>query len=566
MIRFFEDCYIDRRVEGDFMSKWLTLIFTGLIISAIAAQEPQYVLYDWDEPGSWTVCDVEGYIRQATLEFDSKGVAHVLFTHEETEGCRLYYTSNETGEFVDPVPLLLMDTGCQVMESRIGPDDALHLVWLDETYPDNIWPKGWIRYLKVQDGAVASNLVLFQHPDGAYHLSFDLDRSGNVFAVTELAERILTVERYQKNVDPQIVFLRIIDGQVQDPIIRRFYDKQSDYVNPIIHVAESGIVYFLAQYWGPPLLLTYLEGEFTEPIPVTDKVNEGSYPAKMITDQTGDLHIYFTEWPSMNYPQYPLWHIISTDCGVTFSEPDLLVSTSDLLVFVSRPLILPDNTPFVATRTRRLSGGSLFCHGYYHLDRGYGYGNPFWLGGGLGAFHGGYEIEPQIRIRSGYRLSALKAYFSRDAQYVYHSRLTINNFELKQFEQPHVLINSIDVFLSVLDKGDRMRLALDIYNPRPEPLEADLAIVMEFEGVQDGIYYFLSFDGGLPVLTTDYRTLRLTLPPGWSCQNVPVLELDVSLLYGIISGVIWHSYAALIDPETGLMLGELSTARTRITF
>ena len=544
------------------MSKWLVTIHLVLIIFGVSAEEPQYVRYYWDEPGNQTVCDVEGYIRQTALEFDSKGVAHVLYTHEETDGLRLYYTSNETGEFSDPVPLLLMETGCQMMESRIGPDDALHLVWLDETYPDNLWPKGWIRYLKVQDGAVTSNLVLFQHPDGAYHLSFDLDRSGNVFAVTGLREQTPTVGRYQKSANHRIVFLRIIDGQVQEPIIRRFHDNQFDYVNPIIHVSDSGIVYFLTQYWGPPILLTYQEEEFTKPVPVTGKLNEKGYPSKMITDQTGDLHIYFSEY---DYPQHPLWHTKSTDCGVTFSKPDLLVNTSERLKFVSQPVILPDNTPFVTTRTMYFTGGRLLCRGYYHLDRGYGYGNPFYIGGSFGSFPG-YDIEPQIRKRSGYKLSALTAYVRRDAQYVYHSQLSIENYELQQFEQPHVLITTIDVYLSVLDWGDRMRVALDIYNPLPEPLEADLAIVMEFEGVQNGTYYFFSFDGNQPVLTTDYQTMRLTLPPGWSCQNVPIFELDVSLLYGIIPGVIWHSYAGLIDPETGLLLGDFSKARTRITF
>lgn len=102
------------------MSKWLVTIHLVLIIFGVSAEEPQYVRYYWDEPGSWTVCDVEGYIRQTALEFDSKGVAHVLYTHERPHGLRLYYTSNETGEFSDPVPLLLMETGCQMMESRIG--------------------------------------------------------------------------------------------------------------------------------------------------------------------------------------------------------------------------------------------------------------------------------------------------------------------------------------------------------------------------------------------------------------------------------------------------------------
>lgn len=542
------------------MSKWVSLIYILLIISAVAAQEPQYVLYDWDEPGRWIVCDVEGYIRQTALEFDSKGVAHVLFTHEETEGLRLYYTNNETGAFGSPVPLILMETGCQVMESRIGPDDALHLVWLDETYPGNVYTYGWVHYLKIMDSAVTSNLVLFQPPDGAYHLSFDLDRSGNVFAVTELPEW------KQEDLDIQMVFLRIIDGQVQDPIIRHFYDGQFDYINPIIHVADSGVVYFLSQYFGPPLLLTFKEGEFTEPVPITDKNNFASWPLKMITDQTGDLHIYFTEYDYMNYPQYPLWHTESRDCGMTFSEPDLLVNTSELLLFVSQPVILPDNTPFVATRTMYSTGGSLLCDGYYHLDRGYGYGNPFYLGGFFGSFPVAYDIEPQLRQRSGYRLSALTAFIRRDVQYVYHSQLAIENYELQHFEQPYVLINVIEPYLTLLDKGDTMRVALDVYNPLPESLEADLAIVTELPGIQPDVYYFLSFDGGQPVLTTDYRTLRLTLPPGWSCQNVPVYELDVSLLYGSITGVKWYWYAGLIDPGTGRSLSNISEIYTWILF
>ncbi len=539
------------------MSKWLVTIHLVLIIFGVSAEEPQYVRYYWDEPGSWTVCDVEGYIRQTALEFDSKGVAHVLYTHEETDGLRLYYTSNETGEFSDPVPLLLMETGCQMMESRIGPDDALHLVWLDETYPDNFETYGWVHYLKIVAGAVTSNLVLFQHPDGAHHLSFDLDRSGNVFAVTELAEH------KPEGWDFRMVFLRVIDGQVQEPIIMHFVERSSNWLSPIIHVADSGIVYFLTQSWGPPILRTFQEGEFTKPVPVTGKLNEKGYPSKLITDQTGDLHIYFSEY---DYPQHPLWHIKSTDCGVTFSKPDLLVNTSEDLEFVSQPIILPDNTPFVTTRTMYFTAGSLLCSGYYHLDRGCGYGNPFYIGGSFGTLHGGYDIEPQIRKRSGYKLSALTAYVRRDDQYVYHSRLSIENYELQQYEQPHVLITTIDVYLSVLDRGDRMRVALDIYNPLPEPLEADLAIVMEFEELQNGIYYFFSFDGDQPILTTDYRTMRLTLPPGWSCQNVPIFELDVSLLYGIITGVKWHSYAGLIDPETGLLLGDFSKACTWIAF
>jgi len=483
----------------------------------------------------------------------------VLFTHEGTEGLRLYYTNNEPGEFTNPVPLLLMDTGCQVMESRIGPDDALHLVWLDETYPDNIWPKGWIRYLKIQDGAVTSNLVLFQHPDGAYNLSIDLDQSGNVFAVTELPEH------KQEDLDIQMVFLRIIDGQVQDPIIRHFYDEQYDFVNPIIHVANMGAVYFLSQT-GRPRLLRYHDGYFTAPVHITDKLNHSSWPIKMITDQTGDLHIYFTENDYMNYPQYPLWHTESTDCGATFSEPDLLVDTSELMLFVSQPVILPDNSPFVATRTIYSTGGSLLCHGYYHLDRGYGYGNPFWLGGSFGSFPVACDIEPQIRQRSGYRLSALSAYIRPEDQNVYYSKLSIKNYELQQFKQPYVLINVIEPYLTLLDKGDTMRVALDVYNPLPEPLEADLAIVTEFPGIQADVYYFLSFDWGQPVLTRDYRTLRLTLPPGWSCQNVPVYELDVSLLHGSITGVKWYWYAALIDPGTGRLLSNLSDIYTWILF
>lgn len=538
------------------MSKRLILFYIGFIVSIVAAQEPEYVGYTKDIPNSLFVCDIKGQIQQTALEFDSKDIAHVLFTNKETDDLWLYYTNNESGRFSDPAPLLLMDTGCKMMESKIGPDDALHLVWQDEFNPTSQPAKGWIRYLKILDGAILSNLVLFQHPEGACNISFDLDRLGNVYVVADLAEQIAHYWDYQT------VFARVIDGQVQDPIIRRLHDKKNHYAAPIIHVTDTDIIYILLRGWGL-LLLKYQDGNFTEPVLITNKSLSTLYSATMISDQTGDIHVYY-----IKYLSDTLLHTKSEDCGNTFLTPDHLVEGVELQ-FVSQPIILPDNTPLVVKRSKFVPYGDDYSIGYYQLDRGYGYGNPIEFDGEyFGSRSGNYSdinIEPQVRKRSGFGLSALIGNIYKNDQKELFSKLNIDNYKLQQLDKPHVLITSNAASIYGLGKNYIIRIAMDIYNPLPELLEADLAIMMQFKLIQDDVYYFFSIDGDQPMLTTDYRAMRVSIPPGQSFQNLPFLEFNTDMLYGIIVSVDWHFYVGLIDPETRLPLGDITHTHAKIS-
>ena len=522
---------------------------------SVSSEDAPYIQFDYNFD-QVEVCTVDGMFDFITFELDSSGTVHVFYVLEVEETQRLFYSHNTFGGFSEPVELLVMDTGCQQMLSRIDGMDHIHLIWLDETgeHEDFL---GNIHYMEIENGVILNNRVV--HEDrNAFLLDMDIETDGDI----HISFDYLNYEEY----DFYIGYL-YSQNKVLQPLVTRLFDPNDNYHTHFsMKVTPDGQhAYFIGNSEGlhpgsELYLLEYSDGNFKDLVMISD-LNADGYPwvPQLALDLEGNLHAYFAQWGL--FVPYPIWHSMSSD-GQTWTEADMISSVPVYLQCMQDPICFPDNSMALVNYFIEHHSG-FFYNQYIQVDRGFGYGNPRLINP---AFSRTFTdtFVPIMRNKGGYIIYTLSVrvtggYPTDTAQLIFMTS------HLKNYEDVTIELHTVDTWqLTSLNYSSTMRAALDIYNPRETPVEAELVMVTEFcTGELRDIYYYLSDVNGFPTFQLDYYSFPLTIPPGWWIQNVPIFEQYLGPLWELDKWS-WCWYAALLDPATGELIGDLSCYRSSI--
>ncbi len=321
-------------------------------------------------------------------------------------------------------------------------------------------------------------------------------------------------------------------------------------------MGAGGRPYFLL-VGGTVYLCTFVEGSFSDLRVVYDiRGTTGNQSEFLIDRERGVMHVLVRgSWGGKGgFLEY----VRSTD-GEVFTAPERFVDDEFQSRFVSRPQLLEDGTLLVAYYEETWVSDFWAHDVFYNVYRGFGLGSPRLLAD-TGWFDT-WSAPPVLRRFSGDGIGVV----GFDARYDYrhdwrlHMELYLYEGAPLDVRQPLADAQPKDLGQGLcFSSGDTFWVSLDLYNPLDEPLEAELVVVTNVTLGGGPDYYFLSADPVFPSFQKEFYSFPVVLAPHEVHQNFRFFEFYFDTIYYQYAGLFWDWYAALLDPQTGELIGDYS--------
>ncbi len=513
----------------------VSIILTGWLAPVVNAGFIHYEL-DWGTTlGSRPDCFV--------FNFDPNDTGIGIYTLYNDPDTQLFMFKLVDHSVSDPVVMAEIPGRCLDLNGSGGPDGTFHLCWRDED--------GCLWYTRFQNdsiidpvcldtaGSVASDtprIDVDSHND--VHIGFPGGEGDIIYIHSDgiefhAAERIVITPD-----DPKILWMDLA-------------------------VAGTGTVHFICTTPDKQLMLWSHDGtEFSIPEPVPGAAPGYSAGKKpwVLVDTGGTLYMFYhavhTRASGMRNYQF---YYQSGNRETGFSTPDRINSDYAYSEWVE-PRIGPE--------------GEIHLIGIRGYDRKYPPYDHKWMG--IHYLWNGLSFAPTTirRTLDDYPFEGNSAIcFDIDMEGNI-ARLAKNDTSIGLAIHKKILPEAPFLFITVtpyeywnLNYKDIISSHLSIYNPGPEPLVADLYLVLTYHipyrstQTSMGGRFFFTDHPHFPSFTEDLYSFPVVLPVGIWYQNIPLVDIDMSMLgpdgFADCSGSF---YAGLVEPETGQLIGNLTSA------